>query len=156
VCYDDHGAGVASATLTDALDVVHADVRWRALHAPLGEVTNLARSVFAHPSAPWFYVDPALVEVAVVAQLRKRSSAGGVRVRDLIADLSGSSVRFRALWNGLAVAHRLRGPYEVRSPDVGLLALQRCALPAAGGGWRERIAPQDAATADALALLDLT
>ncbi|MBB2899446.1 hypothetical protein FHR75_000234 [Kineococcus radiotolerans] len=60
----------ASASLSSALDVLWTDRRWRLLHAPLGEVTNLARAVFLHPDASWFFLDHQQVQLAVVAQLR--------------------------------------------------------------------------------------
>ena len=66
----------ASASLSSALDVLWTDRRWRLLHAPLGDVTNLARAVFLHPDASWFFLDHQQVQLAVVAQLRGAAPAG--------------------------------------------------------------------------------
>jgi hypothetical protein len=158
----DPGAGDAAAILSDALDVVHATRRWQALHAPLGVVTNLARAVFAHPAASWFYLDPVQVQVAVVAQLRRAPApdlADPAPVPAVATLLAAESDRFRALWTGPVVAHRPRAPYEVRHPALGVLALDRATARRPDGTWYERLVPRagdhEARDADLLALLDL-
>jgi hypothetical protein len=167
VHHHDLGAGDVAAVLSDALDVVRATHRWRALHAPLGTVTNLAHAVFTHPAAPWFYLDLAQVQVSVVAQLRSSSAASDADA-DPAADpagpagpgaLAAESDRFLALWTGLAVVHRPRAPYEVRHPAFGRLALDRRTTRRADGTWCERLVPRagggGSRDAAALALLDL-
>jgi hypothetical protein len=157
------GAGDVAAILTGTLDVVRATRRWRVLHAPLGAVPNLAHAVFLHPAAPWFYLDPAQVQVAVVAQLRRRVlSAERPENGPLLAvagELAEASERFRTLWTGLPVAYRPRAPYEVRHPDLGLLALDRSTRLLPDGSWCERLVPRPdrpaGPDADRLALLDL-
>lgn len=158
----DPRAGDAAAILSDALDVVHATRRWQTLHAPLGVVTNLARTVFTHPAASWFYLDLLQVQVAVVAQLRRPSGAdpadhGTVPV--VTTALAAESDRFRALWTGPAVTHRPRAPYEVRHPALGVLALDRATARRPDGTWCEHLVPRpgdrEARDADLLVLLDL-
>ncbi|VTR76109.1 hypothetical protein [Cellulomonas hominis] len=174
---DDPGAGDVAAILGDALGVVRATHRWRALHAPLGVVTDLASAVFTHPSAAWFYLDLAQVQVAVVAQLRARATSGGPDapgtpgasgtpgargdgpVPPSAVGLAARSERFRALWSGLAVAHRPRTPYEVRHPALGVLRLDRVTVRQPDGTWCERLVPRPGdrgdRDAESLALLDL-
>lgn len=159
---DDPGAGDVAAILSDALDVVRATHRWWALHAPLGLVTNLARAVFTHPAAPWFYLDLTQVEVAVVAQLRPPHApapADDARPARAVAALAAESDRFRALWTGLPVALRPRAPYEVRHPALGVLTLDRETVRRPDGTWSERLVPHAGGRrdrdAEALALLDL-
>lgn len=158
----DPGPGDVAAVLSDALDVVHATRGWRTLHAPLGVVTNLARAVFTHPAAAWFYLDPAQVQVAVVAQLRRPPGRGALTTGPAPEDPTGlgsESERFRALWAGPVVTHRPRAPYEVRHPALGVLALDRATARRPDGTWSERLVPRagdrKARDADLLALLDL-
>lgn len=156
------GAGDAAAILSDALDVVHATRRWQALHAPLGVVTNLARAVFTHPAASWFYLDPVQVQVGVVAQLRwppDRDAEDPGPVLAVATRLAAESDGFRALWTGPVVTHRPRAPYEVRHPALGVLSLDRATARRPDGTWCERLVPRagdhEARDADLLALLDL-
>lgn len=154
--------GDAAAILSDALDVVHATRRWQALHAPLGVVTNLARTVFTHPAASWFYLDVLQVQVAVVAQLRRLPGSDPEEpgpAPAVATGLAAESDRFRALWAGPAVTHRPRAPYEVRHPALGVLALDRATARRPDGTWCEHLVPRpgdrEACDADLLALLDL-
>lgn len=158
---EEPAGGSASVVLTAALDVVCASRRWRVLHAPLGDVANLADAVLLAPAAAWFYVDRRLVEVAVVAQLRQgcdrawpAPGASPGRVRAVVEALCARSDRFRALWAGAPVRPRLRTPYEVRHPALGRLSLVRRVTPAPGGRWHEEVAPTGT-DAPLLGLLDL-
>lgn len=156
----DAGAA-ASAIVTDALDVVVADRAWRLLHAPLGEVRNLAWSAFTHPAAGTFYVDLPLLRLALVARLRhaRTLTAGGpgtppparAHLDAVVARLAARSEDFAGLWHGLAVAHRVRTPYEVRHGEVGLLPLRRSTGRIGPDLWQERLTAQGAA-AEALRL----
>ncbi|WP_432519282.1 hypothetical protein [Kineococcus sp. SYSU DK006] len=165
----------ASAALNRALDVVGADPRWQRLHAPLGEVGNLAHAVFLEPAAGWFFLDHEQVQVAVVALLRggdprAAGSAGRPGARgaaepttgsverwgSVVEDLRTRSPQFRRLWSGLHVRYRTRTSCPVHHPDLGAITVDRFVSRAADGSWLERVqAPADSPAAQVMALLDL-
>ena len=165
-----------SAELNCALDIAWADERWQSLHSPLGEVSNLARTVFTNPAASWFFLDHQQVQVAVVAQLRGSSTPAAAhhracswpaqpaeherrtraRRREVVDELQRSSAPFERLWSGLHVSYRARTAYTVHHPDLGPLTLERLSTPQPDGSWRERIqAPEGSRAAEVLTLLDL-
>ena len=165
----------ASAALNRALDVVRADARWQRLHAPLGEVGNLAHAVFLEPAAGWFFLDHQQVQVAVAALLRggdpraaeRTARAGGrgaaepatgsvERWGSVVEDLRARSPQFHRLWSGLHVGYRARTSCAVHHPDLGAITVDRFVSRGADGSWLELVqAPAGSPAAQVMSLLDL-
>ena len=117
---------VPAMVINDRFDVLAANALAARLFADvLAEEGNLARYLFLDPAARDFYVTWEEVAAATAAQLRLVS---GRHPRDrelagLVADLSGDSAEFRALWAGGDVELRTSGVKDLRHPALGVLTL---------------------------------
>ena len=148
------------ALLTPALQLVDHSRSWAGLHAPLGDVRNLAHAVFRSPRAGSFYVDPVRVEQSVVARLRDGLHAGPCRdgaeddaraVAGVVADLIARSVAFRRLWTGLELRSRSRDRYEVNHPDLGRLTFDHRVSRTPEGLWWDEYVPRAGTRTDEMA-----
>jgi transcriptional regulator with XRE-family HTH domain len=107
------------------LDILTANALAQALFSPFGTAGNLARMIFLDPAARTFHVHWEEAADAAVANLRQAAGfpGEGPRVRALVAELSGRSPEFAALWEAQAVRGKTRGVKHLRHPDVGPLTV---------------------------------
>lgn len=140
--------------LDGGLFVVDANRRWRTLHLPFADRSDLGTMVFRDPAAASFFVDRRHEEHDVVAALLDASEAEHTReAAQATADrLREHSPRFEALWGGLRVRQRLLDTYAVRHPDLGDLTFDRRTV--RHGGLTLRVATPRRATSHLLPLLD--
>lgn len=142
--------------MTPCLDVVAANDRWRALHAPLAETGNLARMVFLDPAAPGFFAHRRHEEHDVIASLNEATQEGECRdeVAALVRELSAARSEFRRLLAGPPIRPLRRDRYVVRHPHLGVLRFVRRTRREGPYLVREAV-PAGDGTDVALTLLDL-
>lgn len=111
--------------ITDTFTVLAANPLAQALFEPLAPMENLARSLFADPAARKFYLDWSEVAAATVAQLHLvlGRHPGDREALALVAELTGSSSEFAALWRSGGVGQRTHGSKRFDHPAVGEFAV---------------------------------
>lgn len=143
-----------AVVLDGGLLVVDANRRWRSLHLPFADLSDVGRMVFCDPAAASFFVDRRREEHDVVAALLDGVDADATReaARAAARSLREQSPRFDALWRGLRVRQRLLDTYAVRHPDLGELTFDRRTV--RRHGLLLRVASPRRTTAALLPLLD--
>ena len=108
------------------LEVLAANPLARALSPGFTPGRNFLRWRLLEPAARDFFVDWDESTDVVVSGLREAagSDPDDPRLRALVEELSGASVRFRELWARAEVGYRT-GVIHMRHPDVGDLYLHR-------------------------------
>ncbi|WP_456153894.1 helix-turn-helix transcriptional regulator [Saccharothrix syringae] len=107
-------------------DLLASNALADALFSPFTAADNLARMVFADPAARAFYAHWDRVAEATAAHLREGfgHDPGSPRLRALVAELSGTSAEFAALWESHVVRGKTsEGGKALVHPDVGPLTL---------------------------------
>lgn len=107
-------------------DVLAANRLARALSPEFAPGQNLLRYRLLNPTAKEFYANWDEATEIAVSGLRQLSGGCPLdpRMRELIAELSDASPRFRELWGRADVGDRL-GIHHFRHPEVGDLYLYR-------------------------------
>jgi mevalonate kinase len=143
-----------AVVLDGGLLVVDANRRWRSLHLPFADLSDVGRMVFCDPAAASFFVDRTREEHDVVAALLDGSDTDATREAAQAAarSLRDQSPRFDALWRGLRVRQRLLDTYAIRHPDLGELTFDRRTVRL--DGLVLRVATPRPATSELLPLLD--
>ena len=150
--FEEEAAPRASATFSRTLGVVSADQQWRHLHTSLGDVANLARSVFLHPSASVLFLDHWKLQMALVAQLR----AGRLSEQaPPLKELCSVNDAFATLCSGRPFRFRPQMVSRLNHPDLETVTLHRSVAQGPDGQWHESLEPADERTAQLLGLLDL-
>jgi hypothetical protein len=144
-----------SVVVSPGLDVVHANRRWAALHAPLRENRNIARMVFLDPLAARFFVHRRHEQADVVAALNEAGHDRQQReeIAALADELATGNQDFRRLRDGPPLRPLRLDRYVVRHPQLGLLHFVRRSHNA--GPYLVRVCVPSSETAHSLTLLDL-
>ncbi|MFI6369305.1 helix-turn-helix domain-containing protein, partial [Nocardia sp. NPDC050630] len=124
-CMLDLMNAVPAMVITDTFTVLAVNGLAQRLFEPLGEHTNLARSLFLASGAREFYVDWTDVAAATSAQLRVVAGRhpNDPEIADLISELSTASAEFARLWTTGDVVVRTHGRKRLRHPEMGVVTV---------------------------------
>jgi transcriptional regulator with XRE-family HTH domain len=147
-----------------ANDVLAWNRSWEQLVRPLGmldgEVPNLARHVFLHPSAPTVFPDWIVAADEQVSRLRAATDCGGDDESfAALMDELRTAPAFVKRWSMVATAEKRRGTKRIKHPDIGALRLNYEVLLLPGEIDGQRLVtwlPADDATTNALARIGET
>jgi transcriptional regulator with XRE-family HTH domain len=148
--------------LNEVNDVLAANPEGLALLPGLGDWPpghrNMIRYTFLHPAARTVFADWNRVARNSVAHLHTAELTAAAPTAALVAELSGASPEFAALWRRHEVWIKRGGQTAFRHPVIGPLTLANEVLSTAGDGQRMLVYQAAPGTAehDALALLAMT
>ncbi|MEV7171517.1 helix-turn-helix transcriptional regulator [Streptomyces sp. NPDC093224] len=150
--------GSPAFVVNAALDILAANDRARALHAPFSPADNLARMVFLDPAARGFYTHWAATSRATAGHLREASGTApdNARLREVVRTLTARSPDFARLWTTHDVLAKTQGAKHLHHPAVGPLTLTYQSFDVRAAPGQQLVVYQPApgtATAEALALL---